>query len=124
MTLQQKREVEGRVEEVLKNKDEAEERAKKSLKEKDEVESIAQKTQATVQKLYKEIPEVPIVVEATMEEKVLKIGDVIKGFCEQIEDLKLWSMPGMPPEVCEGRERMEMTTISNIKKVEGECQAL
>jgi hypothetical protein len=33
-------------------------------------------------------------------------------------------MPGTPPEVCEGRERMEMTTVSNIKKVEGECTKL
>jgi cell fate (sporulation/competence/biofilm development) regulator YmcA (YheA/YmcA/DUF963 family) len=39
-----------------------------------------QKTQATVQKLYKEIPEVPLVVEATMEEQVQMIGEVIKGF--------------------------------------------
>jgi hypothetical protein len=39
--------------------------------------------------LYKVISEVPILVEATMEEKVLKIGDVIKGFYEKIEDLKL-----------------------------------
>jgi hypothetical protein len=66
---------------------------KKYLKEKDKVEGIVQKTQTTVQKLYKAIPEVPIVVEATMEEQVLKIGEVIKGFRVQIEDLKLWSMP-------------------------------
>jgi hypothetical protein len=32
MTLQQKKEVEGRVEEVMKNKDKAEERAKKAIK--------------------------------------------------------------------------------------------
>jgi hypothetical protein len=41
---------------------------------------MVQKTQAVIQKLYKEMPEVPIVVEATMEEQVLKIGEVIKGF--------------------------------------------
>jgi phage shock protein A len=79
-SLQQKSEVEGKVEGVMKEKNEAEERAKKALKEKDEAEIMAQKTQATVQKLYKEILEVPIVVEDTMEEKVLKIGKVIKGF--------------------------------------------
>jgi translation initiation factor IF-2 len=61
------------VEEVLKDKTEAEERVRKSLKEKDEVETIAQKTQEVVQKLYKAIPEVPIVVEATMEEQVLNM---------------------------------------------------
>jgi hypothetical protein len=80
IALQQKKEVEGRVEEVMKDKNEAKERVNKSLKEKDEDESIVQKTQAVVHKLYKEIPEVPIVVEATMEEQVLKINEVIKGF--------------------------------------------
>jgi hypothetical protein len=45
----------------MNDKSEVEERVKKSLKEKDEVEGIVQKIQATVQKLYKEIPEVPIV---------------------------------------------------------------
>jgi hypothetical protein len=52
-----KRAVEGKVEGVRKEKNEAEERARKSLKEKDEAESMAQKTQAVIQKLYKEMPE-------------------------------------------------------------------
>jgi hypothetical protein len=52
----------------------------KSFKEKDESRSMAKKTQETVQKLYKEIPEVPLVVEVTMEEQVQMIGEVIKGF--------------------------------------------
>jgi hypothetical protein len=65
---------------------------------------------------------VPIVVEATMEEQVLKIGEVIKGFPTRIEDLQLRSTPGTPPEEREGRERMTtLTTIANIKKVEEEC---
>jgi hypothetical protein len=79
--------VEGQVEELRKEKNEVEERTKKYLREKDEAESMAQKRQATIQKLYKEIPEVRIVVEDTMEEKVLKIGEVIKGFQSNIEDL-------------------------------------
>jgi hypothetical protein len=33
-------------------------------------------------------------------------------------------MPGTPPEVHEGRERMETTTVANIKKIEGECAKL
>jgi hypothetical protein len=53
---------------VRKENNEAEEMAKKYLKENDEAESMMQKTQAVVKKLYKEIPEVMIVVEATMEE--------------------------------------------------------
>ena len=75
------------MEELRKEKNEVEERTKKYLREKDEAESMAQKRQATIQKLYKEIPEVRIVVEDTMEEKVLKIGEVIKGFQSNIEDL-------------------------------------
>jgi len=55
----------------MKEKNEVEERAKKALKERDEVEIMVQKTQVNVQNLYKEITKVSIVVEATMEEKVL-----------------------------------------------------
>jgi len=108
----------------MKDKTEVEQRVKKYLKEKDKVEGIVQKTQTIVQKLYKVIPEVPIVVEATMEEQVLIIDEVIKGFRVQIEDLKLWSILGTPPEVQEGRERMPMTVVTNIKKVEENCTKL
>jgi hypothetical protein len=66
--------MEGKVEEVKKEKNEVEERARKSQKEKYEAESMVQKTQAIFHKLYKEMPKVLIVVEATMEEQVLKIG--------------------------------------------------
>jgi chromosome segregation ATPase len=83
MALQQKKEIEGRIEEVMKNKEGAEERAMKALQEKEEVEAMVQKTQAIVQKLYKEVPEVPLVIEATMEEQLSKIGEVMKGFRER-----------------------------------------
>jgi hypothetical protein len=72
--LQQKKEVEGQVEEVMKDNNIAKERVRKSLMEKDEAENIAHKIQPVFQKLYKAIPKVPIIVEATMEEKLLKIG--------------------------------------------------
>jgi phage shock protein A len=78
--LQQKKEVEGLVEEVIKDKIKVEKRVNKCLKEKDEVESIEHKTQATIYKLYKAILEEAILVEATMKEQVLNIGEVIKGF--------------------------------------------
>jgi len=78
-TLQQKREVKGRVEEALKKKYVTEERFDIVVKEKDKVESMAKKTQATIQNLYTTILEVPLVVEATMEEQVQTIGEVIKG---------------------------------------------
>jgi hypothetical protein len=42
------------------------------------------KTQAIVQKLYKEVPEVPLVIEATMEEQLLNIGEFNKGFRDKI----------------------------------------
>lgn len=77
-----------------------------------------------VQKLYKEMLEVPIVVEATMEEQVLKIGEFIKGFQSKIEDLQLWSTLGTPPEEREGRERTTIIVVANIKKVEEECTKL
>ena len=79
-TLQQKREVKGRVEEALKKKYVTEERFDIVVKEKDEVESMAKKTQAAIQNLYTTILEVPLVVEATMEEQVQKINEFIKGF--------------------------------------------
>jgi hypothetical protein len=56
-----------------------------------------------------------------MEEQVINIGEVIKGFHVQIDDLKLQSMPGTKHEVREGRKRMVMKIVANIKKVEEEC---
>jgi uncharacterized protein (DUF3084 family) len=116
--------VEGKVEEVKKEKNEVKERARKAQKEKDEAESMAQKTQAVIQKLYKEMPEVSDSSRSYYGREVLKIGKVIKGFQSNIEDLQLQSTPGMPPEVREGRERMMMTTVTNIKKIEEECTKL
>jgi hypothetical protein len=74
--------------------------------------------------LYKEILEVPLVVEATMEEQVSRIYKVIKGFPRRIEDLQLCTASGTPIEEREGRERTMMKTIENIKKLEGECTNL
>jgi hypothetical protein len=71
--------VEGKVEEVKNQKNEVEERARIELKEKDEAKSMVQKTQAVLHKLYKEVSEVSIVVEDTILEQVLNIGEVIKG---------------------------------------------
>jgi hypothetical protein len=59
-----------------------------------------------------------------MEEKVLKIGEAIKGFCMKIEDLQLQSTSGTPPEEQVGRERMNDEIVANIKKVEEECTKL
>ena len=78
--------MEGQVEGVRKENNEVEERARKSLKEKVEIEIMAQ---MTIQKLYKEMPEVLIIVEVIMEEHILNIGKVIKGFRSKIENLYL-----------------------------------
>jgi hypothetical protein len=47
---------------MLNEKSEVKEKDKKTLKEKDEAEKMAQQIQMTIQNLYKDIPEVPIVV--------------------------------------------------------------
>jgi hypothetical protein len=46
----------------------------------------------------------------------------MNGFREQILDLQLQSSPNMPPEVHEGRLRMNTITISKINKFEDECR--
>ena len=58
---------------------------------------MVQNTQEVVHKLHKELLEFPLVIEATMEEQLLKIGKVIKGFWEKIHDLQLRSIPEIPP---------------------------
>jgi hypothetical protein len=80
MALWKKKELEDKMEEIMKTQESAEERETKSQKEKDDADAMVQRTQVVVQKLYKQVPEVPLVVEATMEEQLLKIGDVMKRF--------------------------------------------
>ena len=59
-----------------------------------------------------------------MEEQVSKIDEVIKGFHRRIEDLQSCTVPGTSSEEREGRERIMMTTIENIKKMEEGCTNL
>jgi chromosome segregation ATPase len=86
--LQEKSEVEEKVERMLKEKSEAEEKDEKALKEKDEAEKMAQWIQMVIQNLYKEIPEVPMVVEATMEEQSQESVKSLKDFAPR---LKTWN---------------------------------
>ena len=53
--------------------------------------------------MYKDILEVPIVVEDTIEEHVSRINEVIKGVCTKIGDLEVRNMWGTPPEEKEQR---------------------
>jgi hypothetical protein len=122
--LQEKSKVEEKVDRALKEKNESKEKVEKVLKEKDGAEKMEQQIQTVVQKLYKEIPEVLIVVEATMEEQVLRINEVIKGFRTRIEDLQSCSTSGTPPEEREGRERIALIAVAHIKKLDEECAKL
>jgi heterodisulfide reductase subunit B len=79
-SLQEKSTAEEKDEMILKEKSEVEEKDERILKEKDEVEQQVEKIQQAIQKLYKDILEIPMVVEATLEEQVSKIREVIKGF--------------------------------------------
>jgi hypothetical protein len=94
MTLQQKKELEGRMEEIMKTKEGAEERETKNPKRRRMMQKLWYRRRRPLSnKLYKQVPEVPLVIEATMEEQLLKIGEVMKRFREQIQDLQLQSMP-------------------------------
>jgi hypothetical protein len=77
-----------------------------------------------IQKLYKEIPEVLMVVEATLEEHVSKISEVIQGFCTRIKELEVCTTPGTPPEEKEQRERTTITSVASIKSLDEECMKL
>jgi hypothetical protein len=52
-----------------------------------------------------------MVVEATLEEQVSKIKEVIKGFCTRIKDLESCTILGTPPEEKAQRERTTMTSV-------------
>jgi hypothetical protein len=119
--LKEKSEVEVRAKRFLKEKGKAEAKADKYLKEKDEVKQLAEKIQATVQSLYKEVPKVPLVVEATVEDQVSNISIIIKGLQNKIIELELRALPGTPPEEREQRERTTQTIVEKIKSLEQEC---
>jgi len=53
-----------------------------------------------------------------MEEKVLKIEEVIKGFHMRIEDIQLRNTSGTPLKERVGIEIKMLTVIANIKKLE------
>jgi hypothetical protein len=58
-----------------------------------------------------------MVVEATLEEQVSNIREVIKGFYTRIEDLEMRSTLGTQPEEKTQRERIVMTVVVNINKL-------
>jgi hypothetical protein len=74
--------------------------------------------------LYKEILKVPIVVEATMEEQVSRVDNVIKRFHRRVKDLHLHTILGTTPEEWTRRERTMMIAVKNVKKLDEECAKL
>ena len=78
---------------VVKEKDEAEQKAERILKEKDEAKQQEERIQRVIQKLYKEIPEVPMVVESTLEEQVSKINELIQDFHTRIRKFEAHTTP-------------------------------
>jgi hypothetical protein len=89
MNLQQKKELEGRMEEILKEKKGIEEREMKSQKEKDDSRSYGTEDINHYPTVIQTSTQVPLVIEATMEEQLLNIGEVMKRFREKIKDLQL-----------------------------------
>jgi hypothetical protein len=89
----------------LSDKDEDESKAAKSLKDKEEAKQMAQKVHTSIQQLYKEVPEVPLVVEAMVEEHVVNISESIKGISMNIIEMELRATPGTTSEEREKRER-------------------
>jgi hypothetical protein len=62
-----------------------------------------------------------MVVEATLEEHVSKISEVIQGFHTRIRELEVHTTPGTPPEEKEQRERTTITSVASIKSLDEEC---
>jgi hypothetical protein len=71
------------MEEIMRMKEGTEERETKDKRRRMKWKLWYRRHRSTCPKLYKQVPEVPLVIEATMEEQLLKIGEVMKGFRER-----------------------------------------
>jgi hypothetical protein len=105
----------------MRENNEEEEKSKEIRKEKEEADKLTQKVQAVVQQLYKEVPEVRMVVKATIEEQVGNINKAISGLRKKITTLEGSTTTGTPPEERAQRERISQTTVVKIKTLEHEC---
>jgi len=63
-------------------------------------------------------------VDTPLDEKVMKINEVIQGFCMNIFDLEARTIPSMPPKEIQQREKTVVTTVESIKILEEECMKL
>jgi hypothetical protein len=85
---------------------------------------MVERIQIVIQKLCKEIPQVSMVVESTLEEHVSKIIEVIQGFCTRIRELEVRTTSRKPHEEKEQRERTSITSVTRIKTLDKECTKL
>jgi hypothetical protein len=65
-----------------------------------------------------------MVVEATREEHVSKISEVIQGFCTRIKEFEVWNTLGTPPEEKEQIERTIIISVASIKMMDEECRKI
>jgi hypothetical protein len=93
----------------------------KFMMEQDEAKNKEERIQYAIQKVYNDIPEVPMEIDAPIEEKVSNISESIQGFHANIVDLEACTTPGTPPKE---REKTSTTTVENIKSLEEECAKL
>jgi hypothetical protein len=54
--------------------------------------------QHAIQELYNNFPKVPMEVDTSLGEQVIKISESIQGFCAKIVDLESFTTPSTPPE--------------------------
>jgi hypothetical protein len=94
------------------------------LQEKDEAEKKVERVQQAIQKIYREILEIPMVIEATIKEHIYNISEVIKEFCNNIGELEARTTPGRPTEEKEQRDRTSITSVAIIKILGEECVRL
>jgi hypothetical protein len=94
------------------------------LQEKDEAEKNIERVKQSIQKIYREILEIPVVIEATIEEQIKKTSEVIQGFCNRIRESGMRATPGTPTEEKEKREIKSITLFSSIKSLSEECVRL
>jgi hypothetical protein len=80
--------------------------------------------QEAFEQVYKELPEVPMEVDTSIEEQVSKINEAIQGFFSKIIKLESCTIPGTSPEEREKREKMVTMIVENINILEEEYAKL
>jgi len=65
-----------------------------------------------------------LVVEATLEEHVSKITEVIQGFHSRIGELEVHITLGTPLDKKEQRQKITITSVVGIKSMEEDCVKL